>query len=1003
LQKHRGGKGNKEINSRSKEVSLLAEKLIMNNNINISELHKLAVDEVYATNSSLKNTILNESLKEMKSQNKEMMQKFQTYKKQLLLLKNSKIKEKIVTRIESYEKKMDTMESKLEKFRMKLANDKLKESLNLYEMNLGDDVVDVEKKNLINKIKNVKGDLEIEQSNNVSLRAKILEKEEEIKRLKEEIEKEKMGDKKLVTDEDLIQKNQELTEQVKELEKKKADVEVQIGDIRKRYKFSYNKMNEMKSEMEDMENNLETMSSTVENQRNQLKEKEEEIKKILQEKGKDPEQEKNVEDYQKDLAMENKESERLNSLLEEERYKVKELQKKIVEIQTKLNQALTNEEKTKIQLNLTSQQLRNQDQRKNLLDVRVEKPSEMRPQGRGEILSFRQIDRAGLQNKLVQMKTKSDLDQTLDFKDTSNASLQNTSDVKAKMSVNDSDIHPSNTLFVPNQNTENGDNIPIRNNTTLFNINNINYTTINMINPASKDQEQRPSPEVKNPDISENKSGFPKSTDFMGKLNKSFEVKSKDDEDSSKNNHIALPEFKPEPKEAKKENKSDFKRMYMDSNMTDSDEDSSITSLVQVKSPRNSGADHKKILEKFEMQIKSNSKTDNIQMKNDLNPLPKDHTGNTGNMIIKNPGNSVNSVIEGGRSSSVDKNLTKSLFALKTMSNENNQKLKEDLSLNNELMDQDQTSMNQSDSFDMMFGEKKEIESDEFSNKEINAFEQDEILEKMMKDDVKIGETTLAYSQRIISQNQKGPSSKKPETQSTTKSEEKKELLEVPKNKNLFDQSFQNDSIIGFASNQKEQSLLMVPGQILNNDHSFAGDKIFNTNHSFGGDRNAFISGKSFATNDVTNLLDKIVMDEEQKVQKEELFPKENPIKKNDNLMIVPEEGNIEDDFNFDLPKKMEMNRDNVNKFDSTNSLNLFGDLLNKPKKGEGIDPSIFGTDNFDQHTFNQVLGEREKEREKQKEQEVHRIISPTVSPNESEDEMVFEMKFNNKSETKDQ
>lgn len=991
---------------RSRDVSLLADKLILQNNLNVSELHNLAIEEVYATNSSFKHNILNESVKGMRNKNREMKAKLRYFVNRLKKLKNLSTREKYENKIESFDTRLGVIKEKLEKLKKKLSSDKLKESLNLFEMNLGDDVVDVEKKNLINKIKNVKEDLDIEQKNNINLRAKILEKESEIKNLQEELKKAKMEDQRQVTDEDLILKNKELIEKVAELQKKKADVEVQIGDIRKRYKFSYKKMNEMKQEMEDIKNNMNTLEMTVENQRKQLKEKDEEIEKIQKEKGKDPEQVKSSEDYQKDLAMGNKENERLNSLLEEERWKVENLQQTIKDLQDKLKLAKQNENQTKIKLNLTSQMLRQQEQGSQVLDPNVQNPQEFRLQGKQNILSFRHLERGTFQNNLAKTKTESELDQTMELKDPQNMSLLNTSDNVSKKNGVDQEQTPKNIMVSPMEVLESQDKNISGNSTTTYNINNITLTTINVVSNPSNPQNEYPSGEQKKQsnDLSsmENENKFSKSSNFMEKLSNSFDLKSNDDVDSGKSQPLDLPEFKSEIILEKRDKKSDYNKLFIDSNMEDSEEDSSIASLIQKTSPRNSGADHKKIIEKYQKQIKTSPRSDDLRMKKDLNPVPKNHEGNTGNMIQKNPKRSVTSMIDEERRESNGKNLTKSLFALKTMSNENNS-INEKSSLKNDVLSENAGSLvdKEMDSFEDMFGEKKEIGSGVFSKRENTVFEEDVLLEDMMKDDdVKVGETTSAYSQRIISKNQQKKKDDNVKNEGKKVQEEKKSnLLEAPKKKNVFNTSFQNESF-AFASNQKEQSLLMVPGQILNNDQSFAaGDRIFNTNQSFAGNMGAFDTAKSFGTNglsEITKVMDNIKIDSERMEQLElnEKHPgKETPTKKQINLMIVPEEGMIEEEFNFDLPKKEEQN--SPNQFDSTNSLNLFGDQIFKDKKIDQPTGMLdlmkdFNTDNFDQQMYNKVFGNQ-----KPKEVRVEESCSPSImSPNESDDEMFLEVKF---------
>ena len=202
----------------------------------------------------------------------------------------------------------------------------------------------------------------------------------------------------------------------------------------------------------------------------------------------------------------------------------------------------------------------------------------------------------------------------------------------------------------------------------------------------------------------------------------------------------------------------------------------------------------------------------------------------------------------------------------------------------------------------------------------------------------------------------------------------------TPEEKNVFDESFRNDSF-AFASNNKEQSLLLVQqkGQVLN------------TNLSFAADKNTFSSITSFGTNqEIGNVLDTIVEDSNRRENKKKHKIIDKP--KLSDLKIVPEE-DIEKDFEFNLPMKMEQNNTDILQFDSKG----MGDFFHKSKevneKSEGKDlhqmMKDFNTGNMDQKIFDNVLKHKQL-----KEIELDGSLnSPLPSPNGSTDGMFFETK----------
>jgi hypothetical protein len=942
-------------------------------NLNISELHNLAIEEVYATNSSFKNASMGGNSKELVKENKKMKNQIENIKKRLENLLQINIGENVEKMTQKYIEKILIIENKVESLNRKLSQDKLKESLNLLEMNLGDDVMDAEKKGLVTKMKHVKEDLEIEQKNNINLRSQILEKEKRIKELEEELVKANELDKKQVTDKDLIQRNLDLEDKVKDLEKKKADVDVQIGQIRKRYKFSYNKMNEMKAEMEDIEKNMDALSQTVENQRKELKEKDEEIEKIMKEKGRDANAEKSAEDYQKDLATGNKENERLNSLLDEERHKVEELERKILQLNEEVKIAKRGEDELKIKLNLFSQTLKNNEETKHLIDAVVDDPkvTEFGTQGGLKSFSFKHIFK-DFQQKLAQAKSISDMDKE-EKEFSQDKSLK---EKKEKEIIHEPIQIPKNAVVSVVQQPENIDK-KIDNKMT-FNINNINITHISVISPTSKAQENKNqvsfSPQRTSKSLESNKVPS-KKMDFKSKLSTSFDLKSLDDVSNSDKN---------KPELVISEKKSGFNRMYIPDDMTDSD--SSITSLIQKQSPRNSKGDHFIERNKEREVERDISRDGDQQLIKDLETVKKSYNGSSGNMIItKNTRNSVNSVNENFNISPRGKVMHKSLFALKIEGEENETDGVETLakgntSFNFKENDQNSIELDKSDSFDDMFlGGKKEMEDGVFSKREINAFEEDELLEKMMEDDeIEAGTTTMEYSQRLIAKTEEGAKKNKNNLNTkpriTVNNAEPKPLTD--QQKNLFDESFRNESF-AFASNPREQSMLMAPANILNTNQSFAADKL------------GFISGTSFGTNnEINNLLDSI----KEHSKKEEQNVKEHKKPNKNNLMIVPEEGNIAEDFEFELPIQLNQNQKDSNQFNSTNSLAGIGDFLNKHKDRNQKETKLvdimngFNTDGLDQNVYDSIFNTK-----KVAKIDVDGSISPSMqSPSGSTDDMFF-------------
>lgn len=931
--------------------------------MNLSELHKLAIEEVYATNSSFQHNLLQANSKEVIAENGRLREQLAHAKRVLGVMVRRKPRVDVQQMTQKYTKKIVNVEMKVETLMRKIGQRKLKESLNLFEFNLGEDVMDAEKKKMFTKMKHVKEDLEIEQKNNVNLRTKIVEKEGHIAELKKKLEEAQQTDKKQVTDEDLIQRNRELEAKVKELEKKKTDVDVQIKQIKERYKKSYNKMKKMEEEMEDVEKNMEALSQTVENQRKELREKEEEIEKVKKEKGIDVHGEKSAEDYQKDLATGNKENERLNQLLEEERAKVEGLELRVLELNEEVKVARRGEENSKIKLNLKSQTLQKREERQQVVDKVVQDPqaAEFGLQGGIKSISFKNIF------KYSKSKTTSDLDRKeIGGVGDPIKSVENDKNEKVQ--------EPKQAPLQPILAVINEPEIKERDNKMTININNINITHYSMISPSSKNKDQKMTESLNNSRVIkslESNQVPPTKVDFKSKLSNSFDLKSLDHQREFDGKHS---------KSNVSEKKSSINKMYLPDDMTDSD--SSITSLIQNTSPRNSKGDHR--IDKPRLATPNEAQN----MIKNMETVKKTYNGCSGNMIIKNSCVSVNSVNENMSLSPKAKTMHKSLFALKldTKSKEldeldemdNVETLaKGDTSFNFE----DQTpedKLENSESFDEdLFGFKKEMESGVFSKREINAFEEDENIDLMMADDeVEAGTTVMEFSQRLIAKTKEGAM----KNNNNAKPQQKKPAspinhLAVPDKKTLFDESFNNESF-AFASNPREQSLLMPPAQILNTNHSFAGEKL------------AFVSGTSFGTNNDLNRVFDLIKEHSEKEEQKKTEPKRPSV---NNLKTVPEEGDMMEEFEFRLPKKM-AHSPRGSQFDSKNSMSELGDFTNKFKNPEYKETNMLeimkamNTDGIDQLTYDKIFNTK-----KVKEVGAEGNMSPNLpSPNDSGDEMFF-------------
>ena len=768
-----------------------------------------------------------------------------------------------------------------------------------------------------------------------------------------------------------------MLEQIKTLEKKKKDADDQFGAIKLRFRASYERIKQREEEIENLEENMKTMSQTIENQRKDLKEKEKEIEELK--KGKDGnDTQKNTEEYQKDLAMGNKENERLNSLLEEQKIKNKELEIIINKLNQEKNLVKNKEDSSKIKQNIYSQISKTPAQTNKNFDPVIKEPkiTEFDTQGKVRTFSLKDIFNTQIKNKLHIKKSENE-----NIPEVQENNINNSFGTQ-KVNQETSEISYDSLNKSAKQKDLNQDQILAeRKKNMTINITNYNITNINMkvVSPASKSKaeknDKKPFSPIRTSKSLESNIISPKNQDFKSKLSSSFSIKSVDDKSEKNSNKL---EFQKNP------SKKIFgiPIMIIPSDMSDSD--SSITSCI-LKSPKNSNGNNVFVEKKRKSSIVE--KNEELNLLKDPKLVEKNELGSTGNMILPNLRNSIKSVNE-DIDSLKPKKMTKSLFGnqLNNDYNEDDENIETlangKTSFN---FEDDQKDSKFSDSFEEdLFGNKKEMDSGVFSRREnVNVFEEDEVINQMMQEEVEVGETAQMFSQRYVAKTQEGANknnnnlNKKPKKK-IGKPLKKEEM--TPEEKNVFDESFRNDSF-AFASNNKEQSLLLVQqkGQVLN------------TNLSFAADKNTFSSITSFGTNqEIGNVLDTIVEDSNRRENKKKHKIIDKP--KLSDLKIVPEE-DIEKDFEFNLPMKMEQNNTDILQFDSKG----MGDFFHKSKevneKSEGKDlhqmMKDFNTGNMDQKIFDNVLKHKQL-----KEIELDGSLnSPLPSPNGSTDGMFFETK----------
>ena len=968
-------------------------------------------EEVYATNSSRLESKTNSTLTILRKKNLNLEKELNNCKDVISKIRALKVKNGGSAQIVKFEERVGKLKVKLNTFQAKIREGRLKESLNIMEIKLGEEVIDLEKKKLTKKLKNTKEELEIEQKNNIGLRDTIRLKDEEINKMTDQIEESKSIGNKGVNDQEIIKRNQELHKVVQDLEKKKKDVEVQIGDIRKRYKMSYKKINEMKIEMEDKENNYNTLSQNVERLKEELKEKDTEIDHLKKPKESEEVSQLQREEYVKGLVTGNKETERLNSLLDEKKMEVEVVQIEYQKLVDKMKKLEKENQGLVLKMNLISQlHKENNVEARSFIDSMVEDPrvTEFGSHGGLRSFSFKNILTRGLKEGIFNTNILKD-DQEVIPENISNENKETFSQILAANSKNNSFYESVKKRekeivnSIPDKEVvpEFDPHLEKKNSKLTININNYNINNLKILNQSEngiQDEvltnsltEQNKQSQAIQPNInlrgshSLEQNILPsKKIDFKSKLSDSFDLNIDEPKKKSEKANKSKKSYKSKSK------KSEFQRMYLDD--AEFSDDSSISSFQIKSSPKNSFGLERGMKEPS--QVKSlvfsnpqpakkrpsikkilSSISDNRSKKEDLR---------TGNMILNESRESIHSVDNNRRSLSLDKKLHKSLFASKSKEN-----LEECEAINTlagkgtsfRFDELDKISVESE--IDSLFGEKKVNDSGVFSEKNLNAFEQDEVIHKMMEDDdVKPGETVLAFSQRYVANQeeldkQKENGKGKDPSQANQPVIKKNLLGGNLEDKNLFDESFRNDSVM-FASNTSEihNKTLNVPGRILNPNNSFASDPL------------AFISGSSFGTGGacVNNILDAIKKHSEQNEHSEggigqniSLSKSKEPLEfktkpRPNDLMVVPEEINFGDDleeefekdFTIKLNNQLLISPKNIDNtiFDSSISLTMTNFLPNKSqsKNPEYKEKNMldimkdFNTGKMDQNIYDEIF-----------------------------------------------
>ena len=566
----------------------------------------MAIEEVYATNSSLNIYKTNSNFKDLFKKNKVLAYQIQKYKEAFASLKN-------LNSNKNYHKKICATESRIEKIRVSI--DKIKnmipsksveESFNLVELELGEtlsksksSVMNPNNENIKRELSDLKQKYEIEKKNNSSLRVKFREKDEEIELLQTELQKKREIKTENVSDEGLIKKNTELEERIEAVEKKKKDMEDQLGDIRNRYRTTFKSMTSMKKEMSNIQKNSDTLVETVENLRETLETKTKEIEDLENMKDNPSANKKLQEDYEKDLITGNKENERLNSILEEKKIECQHLQIDLQEMKENQIKLVQENQQLMIKLNvLLSSQLNNNNNNNNesnqkFIDAFVGDPrvTEFGTQGGLRSFSFKNILTRGLKEGLF--GTNQTLDNVNSFLGESEQTKDNMAFINIKgVTSKQSSFQESKQKEQDNSNIlDESLKKSVSEQSKPDKVMTINFNTyrIDNVNVVNNTQIKNGFPEPKQDSIKQKEASFnnsekeasllsketnvipSKKFDFKSQLSNSFDLgsESNKNKDSNPNNYI---NNKPSKSQTGK-TESDIPKLYMDVNIQFSDED----------------------------------------------------------------------------------------------------------------------------------------------------------------------------------------------------------------------------------------------------------------------------------------------------------------------------------------------------------------------------------------------------------------------------------------------
>lgn len=266
------------------------------------------------------------SNKKLQKQNETLKSDLQDSKKKIRDLRKlveEKIKSlaKLGGQASSHLSRLSAIDEKLEIIQVKLAFNasELKESLNLFENNLGEEVKDKEMLRIQKKLTDKIEDLAIAERNLAGLNKVIKEKNDEILELKEELENRPAA-------EGGLEELKELRKKIVELEKKKKNSEEQISGIQARFKILHDEKKTFKNKAIDLEEKMETLEENIKELRRVKEEKEKLIAGYerrakaggLATEGDTSEIEKKLrEERERELAQEDQEVKRLKSIITE--------------------------------------------------------------------------------------------------------------------------------------------------------------------------------------------------------------------------------------------------------------------------------------------------------------------------------------------------------------------------------------------------------------------------------------------------------------------------------------------------------------------------------------------------------------------------------------------------------------------------------------------------------------------------------------------------------------